>query len=370
MSQDTTKNSLFVKAKETLLTLIAKLQAAQQEKFVFLLIGRTGVGKSSTINSLLGKKIAQVGDYEPTTMGVEVYDGKINGIPFSLIDTPGLCDDLEEVGNNEKYLEQLRLQVPRIDSMWFLSRLDDTRVTADEKRGIQLISQALTPEVWKYALIVFTHAHSVESSRYLEALNKRTELIRKEIAKYVDAEVANTVPSVAVDNMSTTTPDGEDWLGELYTTVFVSMSERGIVPFLMATAVDVRPQFEPTDEQISTSEELLDSSQINISQNSSADNLQSVSEILEPKGQSEQPRKKNNHGKEKRKESPKKTKDTPRIKLNPRQKQAVKKKVIDAQIIPGLATVGAGLGTVFGPIGAVIGGAIGAAIGLIAWLLE
>lgn len=139
----------------------------------------------------------------------------------------------------------------------------------------------------------------------------------------------------------------------------------------MATAVDVRPQFEPTDEQIFSSEELLDSSQIDISGNSSADNLQSVSEIIEPSGQPEQPRKKkNNYGKEKRKESPKKTKDTPRIKLNPRQKQAVKKKVIDAQIIPGLATVGAGLGAVFGPIGAVIGGALGAGLGLLAWLLE
>ncbi|MBW3586554.1 MAG: hypothetical protein KY448_12155, partial [Cyanobacteria bacterium 0813] len=48
-------------ARKWLETVKEKLQVAQSKKFTFLLVGRTGVGKSSTVNSLMGKTIAVVG---------------------------------------------------------------------------------------------------------------------------------------------------------------------------------------------------------------------------------------------------------------------------------------------------------------------
>ncbi|MCV3213991.1 50S ribosome-binding GTPase [Plectonema radiosum NIES-515] len=62
---------------------------------MLLLVGRTGVGKSSTVNSLMGEKIAKVGDDEATTVEVKAYDRKINDVNFTVFDTPGLCDDFE-----------------------------------------------------------------------------------------------------------------------------------------------------------------------------------------------------------------------------------------------------------------------------------
>jgi predicted GTPase len=179
MSEEKPISSSIDKAKAYLSSLFEKLESVRGKKFVFLLVGRTGVGKSSTINSLMGKPIAQVGHYEPTTMGVESYESEINGIDFIVIDTPGLCDEIEEEGNDEKYLERMRSKAPKIDSMWFVSRLDETRVTADEKRGIKLISNAFGYKVWEHAVIVFTYANSVGETRYQEALEKRTELIKK-----------------------------------------------------------------------------------------------------------------------------------------------------------------------------------------------
>lgn len=303
-----------------------KLPGARKKKLVFLLIGRTGVGKSSTVNALLGKPIAEVGDYEATTMGVESYESELDGIKFTVIDTPGLCDDIEEAGRDQQYLDLMRSKVTQIDSMWFVSPLNETRVRRDEIQAIELISKAFGAQVWEHAVIIFTFANSVSASKYPEALKKRTELIRKAIANCEDVGliVANDIPSVAVDTESETTPDGEKWLGELFTKVFSRISERGAIPFFLVMADSLKPpqQRGKKSEQDSISSEF-------------------------PLGNAAKPR----------------------IELNEEQKKEVKK-IIDASIIPGLAAAGAGIGLAFGPVGAAIGGGIGAAIGLIAWLWD
>ena len=304
-----------------------KLQGQINKQFTFLLIGRTGVGKSSTVNSLMGQKIAIVGDYEPTTIEVKNYEYEMNGIKFKVIDTPGLCDDLEEKGNDYKYLELIRSKVNQIDSMWFISRLDDTRVTTDEKRGIKLISEAFKPKIWEQAVIIFTFAGNVEASKYEFALEKRTELIRKEIAKYTGIGIANNIPALAVDNKSETTPDKEKWLGELYTQVYARMSIEGAIPFLMAT----------------------------------------VEQIKQP-GKEKEVIKKPTHVKTR---NPSIT-PTPseRIELNERQTKIVKNKTSNIlEMAAAGATAGAAIGgSIAGQFGAAVGGVVGSVIGFVGGL--
>lgn len=174
----------------------------------------------------------------------------------------------------------------------------------------------------------------MEEERYQEALNKRTELIKKEIVKYTSIEVVNIIPSVAVDNKITTTPDGKEWIGELYTKVFIRMSERGLLPLLTATADSIKPQ-RKADQQSSNNTE-------DPNRSFYVDSI-GTTEVVE-KGQE------------------------PRIKVNDFQKELIKKKLIDAGIIPTLVLSGAGIGSLFGPAGTAIGGAAGAVVGLVAWL--
>lgn len=211
-----------------------KVKTVIDKQIIFVLAGRTGVGKSSTVNSLLGCEVAKIGKYEPTTKSLETYEHEVNSINFIIVDTPGLCDDLEEAGNDQEYLNLMRTKIKQMVSMWFISRLDETRVSSDEKRGIQLLSKAFGKKAWECSVIIFTFANSVPVSEYEERLNKRTALIRKEIAKYVGEETANQIPSIAVDNLSETTPDGKKWLGEFFTRVFVRASESGSLAFAAA----------------------------------------------------------------------------------------------------------------------------------------
>jgi AIG1 family len=88
----------------------------------------------------------------------------------------------------------MRSKIKNMVSMWFVSRLDETRVSRDEKQGIKLISKAFGKQAWDCSVIVFTFANSVPVSEYKEAVDKRTELIRREIAKYVGEDIANQIP--------------------------------------------------------------------------------------------------------------------------------------------------------------------------------
>jgi predicted GTPase/uncharacterized protein (DUF697 family) len=222
--------------------LYQKLMEASNQKFTFLLIGRTGVGKSSTINSLMAQNIASVGEFEPETFEIKYFELSACGVPFRIIDTPGLCDDLTESGNDQKYLDKIKDEIKEVDCIFFVSKLNETRVTGDEKRAIKLIDEALGSQIWKHTVIVFTFADLVKLEKYAITLSKRTELIQKEIANYAEEKVANTVPSVAVDNNSPITPDGKPWLGNLYTIVFETMNENSTLSFSMATAFRLQNQ--------------------------------------------------------------------------------------------------------------------------------
>jgi predicted GTPase len=56
-----------------------------------VLVGKSGVGKSSMVNSLLGCELARVDRWRVGTHVTEKYFLEMRGINLLVFDTPGLC---------------------------------------------------------------------------------------------------------------------------------------------------------------------------------------------------------------------------------------------------------------------------------------
>lgn len=205
------------------------LANTKNKRLVFFVVGRTGWGKSSTVNSLVGKEVSKVNRYQAETADVVGFDFEINNIKATVFDTPGLCDGS---GNDQRYIDIIRSKVRTPDSMLYVSRLDETR-SENDLRAIKIISYALGPIVWQYAVIVFTFANNIEPSEYQEQLRIKKQIILQTIADVIgDSNMPCQIPVVAIDNKRKTTPDGKEWLGNLFTAIVDRVSKEGTVALL------------------------------------------------------------------------------------------------------------------------------------------
>ena len=342
---------------------------ASKREFNFLLLGRTGVGKSSTVNALIGENIAEVGDFTATTFQVKPYKSQIQGINYSIIDTPGLCDNRPEKHQDELYLKEIKKRILSIDCVWFTTPLNETRLRSDELYGIKVITKVFGKEIWDRSIIVFTFADLIPPEKYFFTLQQRTNLIVSAIQEYSGEAIAKQIPSVGVSNITDRTPNGELWLGELYTKVFVRISKKGALPFLLATSNRLK-ETNPEQEIIEKKNKYLDSKSINQEcKNASVKKLQKLNDDFLPHGKTE------DIGTEKYKH---KNKSSPSsaIVLTENQQLEIKTHIqndlaneIDPVIISNLANIGTLVGLSSGNIvGAVAGAVIGAAIGFTIWI--
>lgn len=143
----------------------------------FLLVGRTGVGKSSFINGAFGSYIAKTSEYEACTKIVEHYAYKSPLGDVSLIDTPGLAEDDEAC--DEAYLSLVRAKVnlAQIYATIYVTRLNETRFSPDEKRTLRLLTNRLGAHIWKRSILVLTFAASVPEHQREIFAEKRSEQI-------------------------------------------------------------------------------------------------------------------------------------------------------------------------------------------------
>ena len=132
----------------------------------FVLVGRTGVGKSSLINAMCGRYLAEVSDVKVGTNFAERYAYKSLGKTlFEVIDTRGFAES-RGTGRNLSSEEQLHKNIEDFqpDAFLFLSRCKERAHLGEDAKFLRSLADGGREKVPIIALL--TQADEMEPSRY------------------------------------------------------------------------------------------------------------------------------------------------------------------------------------------------------------
>ncbi|TXG55677.1 hypothetical protein EZV62_020933 [Acer yangbiense] len=127
-----------------------------------LVLGKTGVGKSATINSIFGDEKTSIHAFELGTTSVKEIVGTVDGVKIRVIDTPGLKSSGMEQGANRKVLSSIKKFTKKCspDIVLYVDRLDSQTRDLNDLPLLRSISNALGSSIWRSAIVTLTHAAS------------------------------------------------------------------------------------------------------------------------------------------------------------------------------------------------------------------
>lgn len=149
-------------AKSTALQLEEREQDDLDFSVSILVLGKCGVGKSATINSIFGEEKTPIGVFKPVTSKVKEIVGHVDGVKIKVFDTPGLrCAGIEQ-NFNRRVLASIKKYTKKNppDVVLYVDRLDSQSRDLNDLPLLKLISSILGPSILRSSIVTFTHAGS------------------------------------------------------------------------------------------------------------------------------------------------------------------------------------------------------------------
>lgn len=127
-----------------------------------IVLGKSGVGKSATINSIFGDTMVMTDAFEPATTSVREVSGTVDGVNIRILDTPGLRSPVTEQSFNRKILSSVKRYMKKFppDVILYVDRVDIQSIDLNDLPILRSITSSLGPSIWQHTILALTHAAS------------------------------------------------------------------------------------------------------------------------------------------------------------------------------------------------------------------
>ncbi|OMO98468.1 Translocon at the outer envelope membrane of chloroplast [Corchorus olitorius] len=202
-----------------------------------VVLGKTGVGKSASINSIFREQKSRIDAFEPATTAVKEIVGTVDGVKMRIFDTPGLKSPMTEEATNRKLLASIKRFVRKFppDVVLYVDRLDTHERDLTDFLLLKSLTDILGSSIWQNAIVTLTHATSAspngalgEPLSYEVFVAQRSHVVHRAISQAVgdlrlmNPSMMNPValvenhPSCERDrNGESLLPNGQSWRSQL-----------------------------------------------------------------------------------------------------------------------------------------------------------
>jgi hypothetical protein len=223
---------------KSLVDVLNSLREKNQNEMTVVFVGKQGMGKSSTLNSVLNERVAVSAPFQPESLRPLLAGRAAAGFTLNLLDTPGLLEG-DAVSARGVASVKLAMKDREVHAIVYMDRLDEWRVTNGDRAAFRALADTFGAEMWERTVIGLSHGQlsPPNGMPYDDFVAKRAAALRAAIRDELRSP-GLALPHCVVENGSrcATNGGGEKVLPDADRTVWLTK--------FVSTLVDVAKSHE------------------------------------------------------------------------------------------------------------------------------